>query len=50
MGIAAMIARRIPKGIVGDLMLLFGVAMWCAGYVIGRAIGCIERAWRRRFP
>jgi hypothetical protein len=35
--------KRIPSGITGDLMLAYGVAMWCAGYAIGYSIGCIRR-------
>jgi hypothetical protein len=42
--------RRIPHGMVGDLMLAYGVAMWCAGYAIGYAIGRIERIAKRRAP
>jgi hypothetical protein len=42
--------KRIPSGITGDLMLAYGVAMWCAGYAIGYAIGRIERIAKRRAP
>jgi hypothetical protein len=35
--------KRISEGLTGDLMLAYGVAMWCAGY----AIGWIERIARR---
>ena len=38
--------RRISGGLTGDLMLAYGVLMWCAGYAIGRVIGCIERLSR----
>jgi hypothetical protein len=38
--------RRIPGGIAGDLMLALGVVAWSIGYIIGRAIGFIER-WIR---
>jgi hypothetical protein len=40
--------KRIPHGITGDLMLAYGVAMWSLGYVIGRAIGWVERIIRGR--
>jgi hypothetical protein len=43
-----MTGKRIPKGLAGDILLTLGVLMWCAGYVIGRVIGWIERGIRGR--
>jgi hypothetical protein len=25
-------------------------SLWLIGYIVGRILGTIERAWRRRFP